>query len=64
MTIGEKEDTAKQILKILEESAKEYSDMRWHSFMLGSLEVAFEQVFARLPDEAVEHFQKRYDLKN
>jgi hypothetical protein len=64
MTIREKEDTAKQILKILEERGKEYSDSRWHSYMLGSLEVLFEGVFSRLPDEAVEHYKENFKLKN
>jgi hypothetical protein len=62
MTIREKEDIAKQILKILEERGKEYSSERWHSYMLGSLEHLFEGVFSRLPDEAVEHYRKNYNL--
>jgi hypothetical protein len=64
MTIQKKADIANQILKILEEQGKEYDPERWHSFMLGSLEIVFEQVFTRLPDEIVKHFQERYDLKN
>lgn len=64
MTIREKKDIAKQILKILEERGKEYSDQRWHSYMLGSLEVLFEAVFTRLPDESVEVFKDKYVLKN
>ena len=63
MTKHEKENIAKQILKIMEDQAKQ-SSKRWHSYMLGSLEVRFEGVFSRLSDEDVEHYKKIYNLKN
>ena len=65
MTKHEKENIAKQILKIMEDQAKQSSSSEmWHSYMLGSLEVRFEGVFSRLSDEDVEHYKKIYNLKN
>jgi hypothetical protein len=64
MTKHEKENIAKQILKIMEDQAKQSFNERWHSYMLGSLEVRFEGVFSRLSDEEVEHYKKIYNLKN
>lgn len=64
MTMNEKAKVAKRILKVMEQRGREWDEERWHSFMLGSLEVLFEHVFTLLPDDEVEYWQGKYDLKN
>lgn len=63
MTIQEKADIAKQILKVLEKRS-EHAGSRSHSFMLGSLEVLFEEVFTHLSDECVENYTQKKWFKN
>ena len=64
MTMNEKAKVAKGILKALEQRGRDWDEERWHSFMLGSLEVLFEHVFTLLPDDEVEYWQGKYEVKN
>lgn len=60
--IKEKYEIARQIVKRLEEISKEEYGYVNHSYVLGYLESIFENVFSRISDEDVEHFENVFEL--